>query len=290
MRRSLLVFVGLLTAALAAHAEPRPPASTLPQAWTDASLSGAHPTLAAPWHVAGPAPGAGMPVWMGPHLVPYVPRYLFGLARSPKPGIPVYDPSADAWFASSAGTLVRLEPDGRLVVVADNIQGIDVDVRAVRGIAVSREPDDSIVVHRWTEGAPVRVAVLRGAGFFRPRFSPDGSRIVVSQSRAEGGHIWVVDESGRARDLTQGYGASWHPDGRRLVFARIQHDARTILSSELWMVDAVTGEERLVGRPAAPAIEPVISPDGGMIVFLHGVTRDVQVARWSDPWAREATP
>lgn len=255
-------------------------------------VSGAHaPTFLQPMRVAGALEHAGNPVWLGQSLLPQVPRLLFGLASVAKPGVPVFDPSSQAWFASANGAIVRLEPDGRLVVVADGVQGLDIDVRAARSLAVSREPGDTIVLHRWGGASAGKVVLWRGAAFFQPRLSPDGSRILVSESRPEGGRVWVTEVGGTPRDLTQGYGATWHPDGRRVLFARIRHDARRITDSELWMADVVTGEQRMVAHPAVPAVEPCISPDGRSVAFLHGQTREVFVAAFDDPWQRnEVTP
>jgi hypothetical protein len=50
------------------------------------------------------------------------------------------------------------------------------------------------------------------------------------------------------------------------------------------MASAQTGEERKVGSPSLPAIDPVISPDGALVAFVDARTRDVFVARLDDPF------
>jgi len=196
------------------------------------------------------------------------------LSRIAKPGIPAFDPSADAWFASANGSIVRIENDS-LVVVANGVQGVDIDVRAEVGIAVSREPNDTIVLHRLpSEGAlpdrPNATVLLTGRGFFYPRFSPDGTTILVSESHQDGSRFWITTLDGAARVVAQGNHPSWHPNGRSIVFVRTQDDGHVLLSSEVWMVDVASGEERMVGQAPFPATHPTISHDGSMIAFADG--------------------
>jgi hypothetical protein len=157
-----------------------------------------------------------------------------GLAGVEKPGRPVFDPSTGQWFASANGQLVRLEEDGGLTVVADDVQGTDLDVRAAAGLAVSREPDKGIVLHRLAggaagqdaptlrpssgqaahsslcpscappprgeaNGAPSALAEADGGecgdSFFHPRFSPSGDMLLVAGSTVEGGEFRVLPVS-----------------------------------------------------------------------------------------------
>jgi dipeptidyl aminopeptidase/acylaminoacyl peptidase len=245
---------------------------------------GTTPTLTRPQRLGPCERGALGPTWTrAGEVVREIPIALRGLSRVQKPGLPIFDPSTSAWYASANGSLVRVGEE-RLPVIADGIQGIDIDVRADLGLAVSREPNDTIVLHHFAKEPPTRRVLLTGSSFFRPRFSRDGDAIVVSESKMGGGRIWVIDGDGQPRDVTGGTGPSWHPNGKRLVFARVLHDGKTILSSELWMVDAATGQERRVGTPSVPAVEPAISPDGTQLVFLDGRTRDVYLAHLDDPF------
>lgn len=287
----LLAALGFAASGGMAHAQPTSrsdallPAAVRVDVLAPPGLS--RPSFTSPKRV-GPSPqGSGTPQWTRDGLVSFVPWRFAGLAAIAKPGLPTYDLSTDAWFASANGALVRLDRDGRLPVIADNIQGIDVDVRASCGLAVSREPNDTIVLHSWGSGATLHQVVLRGTGFFRPRFSPDGSHIVVSESRAEGGHFWVISLDGTATDVAQGYTPSWLADGRHVVFVRVHHDGSQILDSELWSADIQSREERIVARPGVPLIDPVVSPDGTLVAFLHGRSREVQVASFATPWTRE---
>jgi len=211
-----------------------------------------------------------------------VPGAFRGLARVEKPGHPVFDPGSDAWFASANGQLVRLEADGRLVVVADDFQGLDVDVRYAQGLAVSREGGERIVLHRFGSWGDSRTTLLTGDGFFYPRFSPDGSRILVAESRTGGGRLWVTDLDGATWDVGQGYGASWLPDSSGIVFARTTNDSVRITSAELWKLDLASGKEtRLSDTTGLAEIEPVVTPDGRHVVFVDAFTGKVFLSRLS---------
>ena len=76
----------------------------------------------------------------------------------------------------------------------------------------------------------VRELAKRG-GACRPRFSPDGRKIVYVSSDADGkGDIWVMNADGSAkeritaRDETYDYFPSWSPDGTRIVFCSNARD------------------------------------------------------------------
>jgi len=245
------------------------------------------PTLSSPRLLGTCARGSPGPVWTAAgQLVRDTPRTPGALSHTEKPGLPVFDPSSNAWYASANGTLVRID-ESSLPVIADGIQGVDVDVRWSAGWAVSREPNHAIVLYPLDEQTRSAKVLMRGAAYFRPRFSPLGDRILVAESRAGGGHLWVVSLDGTARDVVEGSGGSWHPDGKRIVFTRLEHDEHTITASELFIAEVETGEVRKVGAPSVPAVDPVISPDGKHIAFIDDRTRELYLARFDDPFAKE---
>ena len=235
-------------------------------------------TLAAPRLVAPAATLAARPdpVWTRHGLWASPPA---AAPATPPDDVPVsaavWDPSSEGWFATTAGALVRLGEDGSRRVIVDDVQGRDFDVRARARVAVSREPDDRIVLHRFSDGgAATHTALLEGPAFFQPRFSPDGDAVLVAESRAGGGHVWLVRlADGVARDLGQGYGAAWHPDGRRVLFARVENDGLRVTAADLWQWDLSTGAaERLTDTLDRAETEPAVSPDGRFVAWTDGRT------------------
>ena len=210
--------------------------------------------------------------------------------RAPRPGdvatgaargAAVWDPSSQSFFAMFAGLLIRVDRSARgesWSPLLPGVAGHDLDVRALAGVAVSREPDDTIVLHRFAGGIPSRRILLRGPGYFEPQLSPDGTKVLVSQSRAGGGHMIVVDlneAAGRpaVHDLGQGYGPTWHPAGDRVVFAVIQQREGRISSSELWMQWLRSGRRLALSSTVSTAeIEPAISPDGHFVSYVNAQT------------------
>lgn len=281
MLRPVVTLILLLTIPGVARAEG-PAAGGVAVAAVPGPAFAGPATIASPERVATVESRGADPVWTARGLLTAPLGGLGGLARSEKAGPAVYDASVGAWFAMSMGQLVRVDEGERLTVVADGIQGTDVDVRAFSGLAVSREPDDTIVLHRFGPAGTGTTVLMRGEAFFHPRFSPDGRRVLVAESRAGGGHMWVVNlADGRATDLGQGYGATWHPDGRTVVFSRVVHDSMRIWAADLYAVDVATGAIRLLALTGDRAeVEPAVSPDGRWVAFVDALTGDLLVGRF----------
>lgn len=202
-----------------------------------------------------------------------------------RPTPAVYDPSSGLWFAGVAGTLVRVDEDGSLRVVLDDVQGHDLDVRMAAGVAVYRDRGRRIVLARIPptfEPTP-RMTVLDGIRFYAPRLSPDGSVLLVHESRPTGGHLWLVSlADGVPRDLGEGVHGAWLPSGRAIVFSRIRHDGRRLLEADLWQVELPSGRAtRLTDTPDVAELHPVVAPDGSAAAFVDG---------WSGALRRVALP
>jgi hypothetical protein len=250
------------------------------------TVRGTPPELGSPLRLRS-VEGKGGPLWTHAGLWPSRPRSLPALARAARTGPPTYDPHGRALFAAASGTIVELRANGSLRVTFEGVQGLDVDVRAGKGLAVSREPDQGIVLHRAGAGAAQRRLLLEGDRFFGPRFSPAGDQILVSESRAEGGHIWLLALDGTATDLGQGYSPAWHPDGKRIIFCRISHDGYRLTDGDLWELDLASRRERCLARtPGLIEVEPAISPDGRWLAFQDGRGGDLYLARYPGAAAR----
>jgi len=274
-RRICIAVLACATCASSTALGARPEAPLLPLPWSGAGVPA--PNFDRPYRIGGLQVELPDPVWAGDGLRAAPPRRLLGLAPGEHSGAAVWDRSTGAWFASVAGELVRLSPEGRLVSVASDIQGLDVDVRAGLGLAVARE-DDAIVLHRFGSTGRSKSVLIAGEGYFGPRLSPDGSLVLVERSRPDGGRFLVVDLRGRARDLGPGYGAAWHPDGRHVLYAQVRHDGYRILASDLHVVDLISSRRQLVSRTSHTAeMEPAVSPDGRWLAYLDGLTGDLCV-------------
>lgn len=224
------------------------------------------------------------PVWTGPSLQLEMPNYSRTLAQIEYAGKPCFDPSDGHWYASANGSLVRVQGNS-LIVVGDNVQGIDVDVRSKASVAVSREPNDTIVLHRFGNGSNGKKVLLSGENYFNPRLSPSGDRVLVSESTPTQSRIWLVAlDSGTAKHIGNGVNPSWHPDGENIVFVRLQHDGEVVMSSELWVMNLPTMKERSAGVVGVSALHPEVSRDGKMVAFIDSRTSDAFAAPFQNPF------
>ncbi len=234
-------------------------------------------TLASPRVVVEGGAGSFDPAWAGDRLLTD-PVSDLALGRFERHGRPVWDPSSGAWYVWANGAIVRLD-GSRAVVVVDGVQGRDLDVRAARGVAVSREPDHAIVV--WSldgRSEPRRLAC--GANYFHPRLSPDGTSVLVQEARSGGGRLLLVSMDGRARDLGPGSDGAFTPDGRGVVFTVVSGDGHRVAGADLVHLDLASGRRtRLTWTSHAAEVEPAISPDGRFLAFVDALAGTVCVAR-----------
>ena len=117
----------------------------------------------------------------------------------------------------------------------------------------------------------------------QPAFSPDGEQIAFRCER-EGGGIFVMGATGESvRRLSDfGFNPAWSPDGKEIVFGTAiawGPYSRIALDSQLWVVNASSGEKRMLTKPAAvpDAVQPHWSPHGHRIAYwaVHGGQRDI---------------
>jgi len=140
-----------------------------------------------------------------------------------------------------------------------------------------------------------------GADSLHPVWSPDGSKIVFSSTRALDGsnnpnqpgatpNIWVMNADGTsARALTQLTANSasslepvWSPDGSKIAFLSTRaldgsNNANTNFTSNIWVMNADgTSAKALTQLTAdhAGSLQPVWSPDGSKIAFASSRALD----------------
>lgn len=113
-----------------------------------------------------------------------------------------------------------------------------------------------------------------------PALSPDGERIVFRSEREPPG-IYIMGATGESpRRLTDfGFNPSWSPDGKYIVCAEEglgTFESRTMVTSSVWVVDALSGEHREL--PLKDGVQPTWSPSGARIAFwsiVGGGQRDL---------------
>jgi eukaryotic-like serine/threonine-protein kinase len=107
-------------------------------------------------------------------------------------------------------------------------------------------------------------------GALNPAFSPDGASIVYFLPEVGPiGDFWIVPSAGGTprkltRDLTEGSGPIWTPDGRFIVFSSMRAGSRS-----LWRVAATGGEPEPLTAGAGEDLEPALSRDGRTLIYTN---------------------
>ncbi|MCZ6508613.1 MAG: hypothetical protein O7A04_11295 [Acidobacteria bacterium] len=79
---------------------------------------------------------------------------------------------------------------------------------------------------------------------YQPRYSPDGSRIVLVSDRGGGDNLWIMDADGSdPRAVTDEsehlvHNPAWSPDGEYLVAKKSFMSTRSIAAGEIWLFHA----------------------------------------------------
>ncbi len=109
--------------------------------------------------------------------------------------------------------------------------------------------------------------------------SPDGARVALTARRsnrrndADKTELYLLEiDSGELRRLSDNHapesGVLWAPDSRRFLYRAADDREWLNRNSKLWVMDAVSGEHRLIsGAFPGEISNPVWSPDGAAVLF-----------------------
>ncbi len=104
----------------------------------------------------------------------------------------------------------------------------------------------------------------------RPRWSPDGGRILYQTQSAGKSKIWAIDLDGaKSSKISDAMyfdqHPEWHPDGERIVFS----SARGTSGFDIWETDLPTGLSWRISNHAGDETEPVWSTDGRHLAYIR---------------------
>jgi TolB protein len=111
-------------------------------------------------------------------------------------------------------------------------------------------------------------AITGGEGFFRPRWSPDGTQLCWFRAAGESSGVWVGDATGATRHLVVPYagGCDWNPRAADSLVYAIAGPVSGAVS--VYMQSLSSGGKRLLcSGPSTSACNPRCSPVDGSIVF-----------------------
>jgi WD40 repeat protein len=121
----------------------------------------------------------------------------------------------------------------------------------------------------------VRTITTEPSTIFRPKWSPDGTRILYTAQ----GKLWVVSTDGSSKveisnlpnhlRLSGGYG--WHPNGERIIFCTLK--TSSVWTGEIWSVERDGTDKRRMSDGSYLALyasySPVL-PSGEVKVAFYG--------------------
>jgi hypothetical protein len=129
-----------------------------------------------------------------------------------------------------------------------------------------------------------------------PWFSPVGQRIAFAAVQGdEYPGVYIMNRDGTdSRKIVEnvfptsasGTGLTWSPDGRTLVYTKIEIVRNTASYNDIYAVDIGTGRETRVTK-GLRARDPHISSDGRWMVFVMNRMGMTRLARLAEPLARQ---
>jgi serine/threonine protein kinase len=186
-------------------------------------------------------------------------------------GLPLTKTSAPNWANANAAKVTdlagaeifpSLSPDGKSILFVSRASG-NWDIYSKR---IGAKKADNLTQNFTGDDT-------------QPTFSPDGKRIAFRSSR-EGGGIFIMTETGESpkKLIDFGFNPSWSPDGKEICCTEnsVETYSRTQTLSKMWIVNATTGESRVLTE--GDAVQSKWSPHNKRIAYwgMHkGTQRDI---------------
>jgi len=163
------------------------------------------------------------------------------------------------------------------------------------------KPDDSRIMYGyegllWTTNPDgsnkvrlYQLEIEELSGTYRIRLAPDGKKIVFANEtygevdpttfyRPRYFNIYTINIDGtnlvKLTNSNDSWEPSWNPNGERIVFIRIILEGK---ESDIWVMNADGTEPRQLASLPGEELDPVYSPDGNKIAFVHRVIVDNKV-------------
>jgi Tol biopolymer transport system component len=191
--------------------------------------------------------------------------YLSGYRLTRRPAAAPRPTFEQLTFQAGVEEAPNLSPDGKtFLFVSEEAGNADIYVQRVGGRNATNLTKDSPDAD------------------LQPAFSPDGSRIAFRSER-EGGGIFLMGATGESvRRLSDvGFDPAWSPDGKTIAVAAegVKDPLARSAVSKLWLLNAETGEKRLVTE--GDAVQPSWSPGGRRIAYWGLPTGSGQRDLWT---------
>lgn len=140
-------------------------------------------------------------------------------------------------------------------------------VKAVKGYVTADAADHDRIVLIEPSGQRTYLTVEKDGRFHTIQVSPGGDRILAHN--LNDGHIYVMDlPGGKLRDLGEGDGARFCPQGRRIACAVTRDDGHRLTAADIVIIDIATARRtRLTHTANRLEMHPDWAPDGQHLIY-----------------------